>query len=216
MRSLLEARPPSRRDRLDLIRGAIDARLHPQGIGPERIPDRAGYVSLAAFALFGLTILVASNGPVQVDEYGTYRDGAAAMPIAFLAMLAMSFGLHRLSMHLPPEAAGARAGGWFAVVSGPIWALAPWMLLILVVFLMGVLVVIVGAWRAGLMPRWLTAGLVALLAAPFALLVAVAIMPWYELRQSGIPILIVFTPLFVLPILLGIRLLRGFPRPLPA
>ena len=31
--AILETRPPSVRDRVDIVRGAVDARIHPQGPG---------------------------------------------------------------------------------------------------------------------------------------------------------------------------------------
>jgi hypothetical protein len=216
MRSLLEARPPTIRDRLDLVRGAVDARVHPQGPAAERISDRAGYISLAAFGLFTVTILVAINGPLIADEYGTYRDGGAAVPIAFLAMMAMAIAIYRLASHLPAEAEGTRLAGAIAAVSGLLYALGPWMMVILVIFLLATLVVILGAQRAGLWPRWLTIALILTFSAPFVLLVATVVLPWYELRQSQFPILVVFTPLFVLPVVVGISLLRGFPRRIEA
>jgi hypothetical protein len=56
---ILEARPPSRRDRMDIVRGALDARLHPEIPGRPDAPGRsmqtAGWVaasSIAAGAVF--------------------------------------------------------------------------------------------------------------------------------------------------------------------
>ncbi len=57
---ILEARPPSRRDRLDIVRGALDARLHPEIPGRPKTPGRsrqtAGWAA-ATSVLAGVTYL---------------------------------------------------------------------------------------------------------------------------------------------------------------
>ncbi len=58
--SILETRPPSGRDRLDIVRGAIDARLHPEVPGsPEASQGRDG---LAAAPLAGAAAILAGLG----------------------------------------------------------------------------------------------------------------------------------------------------------
>ena len=52
--ALLEARQLSLSERFDIVRGAVDARLHPQVTGPVRLPDRLWYVPLVGLAVFGL------------------------------------------------------------------------------------------------------------------------------------------------------------------
>ena len=57
---VLEARPPSRRDRLDIVRGAVDARLHPETPGRPDTPGHsmqtAGWVA-ASSTLAGAVFL---------------------------------------------------------------------------------------------------------------------------------------------------------------
>ncbi len=112
--ALISDRPPSLDDRVDIVRGAIDARLHPQLTGPERpVADRSGYLVLSGFGLFVAAILLAISGPVLHDEYGTYRDGAAALPLFIGAMALLSFGLFRLIERLPPAGTvSACSAGW--------------------------------------------------------------------------------------------------------
>ncbi len=77
------------RDRLDIVRGA---RLHPQAAGSHEAAEhrprwsvRAGWLTLAGLPLWiGATILW-MNGPLVIDAGGSYRDGAAAMPLFWLA-----------------------------------------------------------------------------------------------------------------------------------
>jgi hypothetical protein len=74
--ALLAARPPDLHDRLDLVRGAIDARINPQGRGNKlngsvAVPDRAiGALAISAGFLFTLwiTIFVVYPGPRGVES----------------------------------------------------------------------------------------------------------------------------------------------------
>jgi hypothetical protein len=146
---LLAERPPSLRDRLDIISGALDARLHPQlaGSAPdrERASDRFGIAPLLGLAAFVGALLIAANGPVMYDDYGSYRDGMAALPFFVLAFVLLSVGLYRLIEGLPDTAAWARGAGWIAIVAGLIWSFAPWLLPFGLGFLLGTLGLAIGA-----------------------------------------------------------------------
>ena len=86
--ALLAERPPqSVAERADIVRGAIDARLHPQVPGPARVSDRLGFAVLSGFVLFWVAIALAATGPVHYDAYGSYRDGMAAVPFLIVAMV---------------------------------------------------------------------------------------------------------------------------------
>ena len=38
-------------------------------------------------------MVVAINGPMIVEEWGTYRDGAAALPLFFAAVVLLGVGM---------------------------------------------------------------------------------------------------------------------------
>jgi hypothetical protein len=217
---LLAARPPSLGDRVDIVRGAVDARLHPQVRGAEaiaeRVRDRFGIAPLGGLLAFAGALLIVANGPVQYDEYGSYRDGGAALPFIIFAFVLLSVGLYRVIERLPAGARWSRAAGWTAIAAGLLWSLAPWIMPIAMVFMLGTVGLAIGGRRAG---TWPTAALVLLivpLAVPMALFVASLFQPWFWLRTSGIDLLPVFVCLGApWPLVAGV-LLRGAPRPMPA
>jgi plastocyanin len=128
--ALLESRPPDVLDRVDIVRGAVDARLHPQRRadgapdptdgGGVRISDRlvaAGVFLGAGLLLAG--IVAAVNGPMVTDEHGTYRDGAAALPFFVAALVLLAAGAIRTTRRLPSSADGTRGGAAMLAVFGP-------------------------------------------------------------------------------------------------
>ncbi len=213
-RWLLAEQPPSLGDRVDIVRGAVDAHLNPQIPGPERIPDHYGFAPLVGLASLIVAVFLAADGPVLHDEYGSYRDGAAALPFLVLALVLLSVGLYRVVGCLPTAAGGPRGAGLTAIWAGPVWALMPWILLLGLVFLLGTLGLAVGARRAGIWPTWSVVLVVVALAVPAALLAAMPFLPWYALRESGFAIII--GSISVLWLLIGGLLLRGSPRRVPA
>lgn len=212
---MLAAQPPSIGERVDIVRGALDARLHPQLPGPERTPDRYGLGPLAGLGLLVGALVLAAHGPVQYDEYGTYRDGTAALPFFGLAAVLLSVGLYRVVRRLSRDAAGHRAAGWTAMIAGPVWALMPWGAPIGLIFVLGTLGLAVGARRAGIWPAWSVMLLTALLAVPAGLFAAVPFLPWYAMRESGLDFIVVIGPLSGLWLVVGGLVLRGSPRPTP-
>jgi hypothetical protein len=217
---LLAERPASLRDHVDVVRGAFDAHLHPQVPGsartPDRVPDRFGLVPLGGMLAFVGALLIAANGPVVYDEYGSYREGGAALPFIILAFALLSLGLYRVIESLPATAVGARAAGWTAIVAGLAWSPMLWLLPIGLVFMIGTVGLAVGAHRAGIWPTWAVVMLVVTLAVPTALFAASLFLPWYWLRGSGVNILLAFACIGVPWPLFGGMILRGSPRPMPA
>lgn len=209
--ALLAERPPeSVGERLDIVRGAIDARLHPQLPGVERVRDRTGYAVLLGFVAFWAGIGIAANGPVHYDEYGSYRDGVAGLPFLFLAMVLLSVGFYRIIVHLPLTSSLAALAGTSAIITGPCWAIMPWFLPAGIVFVVGTFGLAVGATHARVLSRW-TAALVALsLVVPAALFAAMLVLPWYALRTSEVSAVVVIAPLSLLWLAIGAALLRGF------
>jgi hypothetical protein len=75
---LLQARPPSRRDRLDIVRGAIDARIHPQLL--QELPPRVArgadqLLALAAVTVGALLTLWAGIIVVAEPRWGVGSTG---------------------------------------------------------------------------------------------------------------------------------------------
>jgi hypothetical protein len=210
--AVLSDRPPSLAARADIVRGAIDAWLQPQLAGPDRVPDRHGFTTLAGLLVLVAALLIAANGPVQSDAYGEYREGSAAWPLLILATVLLSVGLHRLIRHLPVGARFARLAGWIAIATGPLWSILPWVWPIGMVLLTSVMLLLIGTLRAGILPAWLVIMLTALLAIPAALFATFMFMPWYAVREAGIHPLLLVGPLGALWLVVGIRLLRGLPR----
>ena len=81
MQELLEHAPPTRRDRLDLVRGALDARLHHSG--PSRL---AAVAALSGGALWTSAGLVTAAQPVPLDWPG-YGVEILPLVIAGVALL---------------------------------------------------------------------------------------------------------------------------------
>ena len=215
---LVGERPPPLGDRLDTVRGALDAHLRPQVPGPERVSDRFGFAALIGFAAVVLAAVVAANGPVRYDEMGMYRDGALALPLFLAATVLLSAGLYRVVVRLPngePATAPGigRIGGWTAIVAGPVWSLMPWVWPLGLAFLLGILALAVAARRGGLWPAWSEVALVALAVLPAGLFLALPFLPWYAMRVAGLDATILLGPMSGLWVVVGALLLRGMPRP---
>jgi hypothetical protein len=176
--ALLEERPPTLADRLDVVRGAFDARLHPQLPGGDVAPvdersnvgRRAGWATLAGALVWLLSLVVAINGPLVRDGSDVYRDGMVAMPIFVLAMILLVVGLAATALRLPEPARVGRGAAWVAGVGLILWAMAPWVLLTGLAGVIGLAVLGLAAVRAG---TWPALSLVVVVAVP-AFVVAVA------------------------------------------
>jgi hypothetical protein len=210
---LVLERPPSFADRVDIVRGAVDARLHPQLPRPDRALDRSGFAPLGGLVLLIAAIWIGANGRLQYDEYGTYRDSSAAAIPFLAAMGLLVFGIYRLMKRLPPESRGARACAWVAIGMGSLWSIMPWSAVAALPFLLGILGFAIGAQRVGVVSRRMMVGIVAVLVVPIALFVAMAVLPWYAFRESGLNLLVILAPLGGLYLLVGLGLLRGALRP---
>ena len=84
VRDLLESRPPGLRDDLDLIRGAVDAHLHPPA--PSWIPPLA---AMSGGALWTVAGLVVATQPVPADWPG-YIVEVVPLVLAGVALLAVA------------------------------------------------------------------------------------------------------------------------------
>ena len=159
--ALLAERPPDPAGRLDILLGAIDARLHPQVPGSHAAPEpptsprrwaiRVGWLTLVGGLLWVATLIVATNGPIVVDGWGTYRERAAAAPLFFVALILLGTGIVAVALDLPAGARLGRAGAYVACLSGLLWAFAPWLLVAGLIAGVGITAVALSAWEAG---RW--------------------------------------------------------------
>ena len=157
---LLEARPPSVPERLDIVRGALDAHLHPQVVRPgeaapapvpnqeSRTARQLGIGTLLGSALWIAGFAVSMLGPVVYDGYGGYRDGSAALPFMLAAVCLLAAGLGGQLLRLPREARLARIGARTALLFLIVWSLQPWQLLFGTVMIGGLAVMALGAYRS--------------------------------------------------------------------
>ncbi len=119
--ALLQDRPASMADHLDLIRGALDARLHPQVRGAAAIPDKEFPVNQRAFGF------VAAAGGIAwilgiLSMYVLPRDSEGSRSLG-LAMVGMALAIACIGAALgdlgtrPGSVASARTGRAVVVVS---------------------------------------------------------------------------------------------------
>jgi hypothetical protein len=189
---LLSERPPSVRHRLDIVRGALDAHLHPELVDPDRVVDRWWLVPLAGLGLFVIGVLLMAAAPERYDAYGSYREAPAALVPFLGAVVLLIAGIARLSMFLPSEPGALRVIASIGVSAGVLWAMAPWTGILGATFFGATAVVAVGAWRTDVIPGWLAAALVVALSGPTVLFLATMVLPWYWMRQAGVSAFVLF------------------------
>lgn len=159
--ALLAESPPDPLDRLDIVRGALDARLHPppseQNLpssdeGLEARPDnhRLGWLTLLGVPLWFAAIVVALNGPLVIEAVGSYREGMAAHPLIFAAIGLLIVGMSTAASELP-TGSHARTAAVFGALAGVLWAFAPWFPPAAAAFSVGLVILAIASWRAG---RW--------------------------------------------------------------
>jgi hypothetical protein len=163
-----------------------------------------------------LAVVIMGNGPVRHDDYGTYRDGSAALPFLVLSMALLSVGVYATIVRLPGDDRLSTAAGVIAIVAGMFWAFMPWVLPVGLAFLTGLTVLAVGARRARVwsIPAEAIAIVVVAAALPAGAMVAQLFLPWYAMRVSGLDYLVVVGPIGLIWLVVGSVVLRG--RELPA
>jgi len=121
--ALLEDRPPSPLDLIDLTRGAFDARLHPQlpetqPVTPERknpMSDRLpGLAAIGGGLLF--LVGVAMIGLAPLPSFDGYRETGLAMPVIFLSLPLIDVALIAAAVRRRGGAWG-RGDTWLAIIA---------------------------------------------------------------------------------------------------
>jgi hypothetical protein len=211
--ALLAERPSSFADRVDIVRGALDARLQPQIPGPDRVPDRSGLATLAGFGFLVLAMILWASGPIHYDDYGSYRDGAAAHPYFLAAFGLLSFGIFRLMKRLSLGWDALPRSGVLAIIFATAWSVGPWMWLFGVAFLACLVTLAIGLRRLRLMSTLAVLAIGGVAIVPVVAFAAMLFLPWYALRESGLNFVIIMAPLSCLWLIVGVDLLRGSSRP---
>jgi hypothetical protein len=207
--ALLADRPPSVRHRLDIVRGALDARLHPELVDPDHVIDRWWWAPVAGFGLLVVTLLIVLVSPERFDEYGSYRDAsAAALPwVGAVALLIV--GVARLAWLLPPRPSWLRVVASIGLAAGALWAMAPWTGMLAVTFFGATAVVTIGAWHGRVLPGWLAGVLVVALSFPLGMFLAMLVLPWYALREAGVSTIVFWIDLVLVWPIVALALLRA-------
>ncbi|HXU86678.1 MAG TPA: hypothetical protein VN773_12820 [Verrucomicrobiae bacterium] len=213
---LIEDRPPSPMERLDIIRGALDARLHPQVVeaAPEPMPwthRLPGLLSLSAGLALCLAVLGISFGPGP--DWGA---AASFLGIAVILMPISLPGDYLGSQRRRLVLVGGAFGGSLAAANVLGWGVAAQVLgtLATLVAICGLLAT--AALRAGIAPRGRWIAVVGGVLLPLILVAGITLVR----ETTGVTIVDVTastTALFALPyglawLIVGLRMaVRGSP-----
>jgi hypothetical protein len=163
--ALLEEHPPTLADHFDLIRGALDARLHPQVQGADTPPEQESPMNnrllglLAAIGGLAWMLTVVSLFLMPLDAAGERNLSVAAVALA-LGMATTGVALGELGTR--PGSPDSTSTGHKVAVSSVVFGalmLLPWPGPVVGGFAFPVLGV-VAAWRGatnGTLPRWFVA-----------------------------------------------------------
>ena len=159
--ALLAERPPDVLERVDIVRGAIDARLHPGPMEPAQTPigdgptgrprNRGlGWLTLLGIPVWFAAVVVAVNGPIVTGPDGSYREGSAAHPLVFTALALLIIGMSTAAAELPT---GSRARPLVVIgaLAGLLWAFAPWLIPAAAIFSGALAILGIASWRSR---RW--------------------------------------------------------------
>lgn len=161
---ILQARPPTPRDRLDIVRGALDARLHPEVPGrPDApVPTMDAARRAGAAAIVGGVAILAWTGLVLRDFKGW--DAGPPESAGLIMMLSAVAFLSLAAAHVFLAVAGGssmrRAGGPGASVAAVSYAFAAFGAGSAIAFGLVGSVVLFGALAGRTVPVWLSAILV--------------------------------------------------------
>jgi hypothetical protein len=161
--ALLDEHPASLLDQLDLIRGALDARLHPQVPGTDVAPEQEIPMDrklLGILAAIGGLVWIGAVASMFVLPMGS--DGYRQADLAFLGFAA-SYVLIGVALGLlgtRPGSSQSRMTGLVVVVISIVFvvlALIPWPIFVIPIFGFPILAVIAAARgsRNGVLPLWI-------------------------------------------------------------
>ncbi len=137
---LLDTRPPGLRDRLDILLGAVDARLNPEvpGTTPEHSTSRglrgrtgAGLAAMAGGLLWIVVAIVVLLTPIDPAE--GYKDGTVGLLVAVFASLLTGIGAIRAAAVVDGLGPRGRTIG-IGIVVASLLTLVPWPILVIGVF----------------------------------------------------------------------------------
>lgn len=190
LEDLVAARPPGLGGSIDLVRGALDAHRHPELVdattasptGAEpvsrkryedlRVARRLGIAAWIGAVAWIFAWVVAAQGPIVGTGDDAYRDGSAAMPLYFTALLLLSAGLVGQMIRLSARARVARFGAFIAIFAAPLWGLGPWLLLFAAILFVGLVLLALGAWWTS---EWSGVGALAVVGSIGIVAVAIAV-----------------------------------------
>jgi hypothetical protein len=170
---LIAERPMTLFERFDIVRGALDARLHPQvrqsreaapsppGRDDLRVARRLGLAAVIGAPFWLTAFAVMMMGPIRHDDYGAYRDGGAAFPIFFAAIVLLVAGLLGHLIRLPAGARLARGSAMAAIPFLLLFGTGPWMWPFGLISIVLLLVLAVSGLRAGAWPAGASLAVVA-------------------------------------------------------
>lgn len=168
-RALLDERPPSLIDRLDILRGAFDARLHPQLVAPDPSATRdADRGPSALVAILGGLLWVGAAlgfyGAPMIDDLG-YKDSGAV--VLLVAAAAASTGLAAF-LRARRQGSTLLSGAATVIMVGAVGVALPWPILLAGYYAITVGSLLFGLAAMGrLAPAWLLVAVGALLAMGF-------------------------------------------------
>jgi hypothetical protein len=156
---LLAARPPTPRDQLDLLRGAVDAWLHPQVSARSASPDEVPVVRPIGPAILAVLggVLWSAGGVLQhvgpFDPISGYKDSSGFMIITAAALVTAIAAIARTWSEASPSAGQRRSS--IAILAFVFLLAAPWPILVvgywglvLATIVFGAILA-VGGWRTG-------------------------------------------------------------------
>jgi hypothetical protein len=164
LEDLVAARPPGLGGSIDLLRGVVDAHRHPELVDPTapsptgaepvsrkryedlRVARRLGIAAWIGAVAWIFAWVVAANGPMVGTGDDAYRDGGAAFPVYFGALLMLSAGFVGQMIRLPARARVARLGAFIGIFAAVGWGFGPWLLAFAALLLVALLMLALGGW----------------------------------------------------------------------
>lgn len=123
---LIEARPPSPRDVLDILLGAFDARLHPELVepGPDVVAEAGSSLATRFGALPAIAagVIWAAAGAYQasIRIMPTYKDSTVLTVLVVIALVLGAIAILATLPRLPIHHKGARNAAISMIVAAPL------------------------------------------------------------------------------------------------